>query len=368
MAKRDYYEVLGVARNAAKDQIKKAYRELALKYHPDRNKDKGAEEKFKEISEAYAVLSNDEKREQYNQMGHAGFEGSFSPEDIFKNADFSDFSDLFRQFGFGADPFSPFSGREARGRERYGSDLETEVQITLEEAASGTKRELNVERQELCERCSGNGAEPGHGFRTCQKCMGRGQVVQTRRLGPMAFRAVTTCSSCRGEGKTMEKACSKCSGSGSVPKKEKIAIEIPPGIDDGMRVRIEGQGEQMRGGSGDLYVYVHVLPHKIFERRNDDLYLEVPISFSQAALGAKISVPTIDGKSAKLEIPSGTESHTTFRLHGEGMADVRRGRRGDELVRVIVQIPKKLSQKQKELIEQLDAETKKDRKGPFGIF
>lgn len=348
MAKRDYYEILGVQNDAGKEQIKKAYRNLALKYHPDRNSGKGAEENFKEISEAYAVLSDDSKREQYDQFGHAGFDQRFSQEDIFRNADFSDFSDLFRQFGFGA-------GR----RGHYGEDLQAQVKITLEEAATGASRELHVEKSARCDRCSGSGAEPGSGFRTCQQCNGRGQVVRTQRMGPMMFRTVATCNACNGEGKAIEKKCRACSGQGAVQKSEKISVRIPKGIHDGMQVRLEGEGESARDGNGDLYVYVHVLPHKMFQRQKNDLYIEVPVSFSQAALGAKLEVPTIDGRGAKLEIPSGTESHTTFRLRGEGMPDVRTGKNGDGLVKVVVQIPKHLSQKQKELLKQFEEEGNK---------
>ncbi|VVB98431.1 Chaperone protein DnaJ [uncultured archaeon] len=369
MAKRDYYEVLGVPKNAPKDQIKKAYRELALKYHPDRNSGKDAEEKFKEVSEAYAVLSDDSKKQQYDQFGHAGFDQRFSQEDIFRNADFSDFSDLFRQFGFGDDIFSSmFGGARGFGRRsqgHYGADMRTEVEITLEEAAAGAKREFSLERDVLCKRCRGSGAEPGSGLKTCPKCAGRGQVLQTRRMGPMMFRSVAACDACRGEGRTIEKKCRDCSGSGAVSKEEKISVAIPGGIQDGMQIRLEGQGEQAQDGNGDLYVHVHVRPHKLFQRQRNDLYIEIPVSFTQAALGAKIEVPTIDGKAAKLEIPPGTASHTLFRMHGEGMPDVHGGRKGDELARVIVQVPKRLSQKQKELLSQFDEEGKKKN---FGIF
>ncbi len=365
MSKRDYYEVLGIPKGASKDQIKKAYRELALKYHPDRNPDKGAEEKFKEISEAYAVLSDEGKRQQYDQFGHAGFDQRYSQEDIFRNADFSDFSDLFSQFGFGDDIFSAFFGGSRRRRGEYGSDLRAQVEISLEEAAKGAEREIRVRKDELCPKCRGNGAEPGSGFKTCQKCGGRGQVVRTSRMGPMMFRSAAPCDACGGQGKVVEKKCRACEGAGTVAGEEKLSVHIPAGIQDGMQIRLEGEGEEARDGNGDLYVYVRVGPHKIFQRQKNDLYLEIPISFSQAALGAKIDVPTIDGKSAKLEIPSGTQSHTLFRLHGEGMPDVHGGRRGDQLVRVIVQVPKKLSQKQKEMLAQFDEEGGKRN---FGFF
>ncbi len=366
MTKRDYYEVLGVPKGASKDQIKKAYRELALKYHPDRNSGKDAEEKFKEISEAYAVLSDDAKREQYDQYGHAGFDQRYSKEDIFRNADFSDFSDLFKQFGFGDEIFSSMfgSGYGRRRRGHYGRDLHAHVEITLEEAAAGTKRELYLEKEVLCTKCSGSGAEPGSGFKSCYKCGGKGELAQMRHMGPMVFRSITSCDVCNGEGKTVEKTCKSCRGKGTVSSSEKLSVQIPRGIRDGMQVRLDGQGEAARDGTGDLYITVSVLPHKIFERQRNDLYLEMPISFSQAALGAKIDVPTIDGKGAKLEIPPGTQSHTVFRLRGEGMPDVHGRGKGDELVRVIVQVPKKLSQKQKELLSQFE---KEGRKGIFGF-
>ncbi len=369
MTKRDYYEILGIPKNASKEQIKNAYRGLALKFHPDRNSGKDAEEKFKEISEAYAVLSDDVKKEQYDQYGHAGFDQRFSQEDIFRNADFSDFSEMFSQFGFGDDIFSHFFGSGTRKHKRgqYGEDLRTEVEITLNEVASGTERTIALEKDVLCNKCSGTGAEVGSGIKVCPKCMGKGQIVQAKRMGPMVFRSVTTCGTCGGEGSAIEKQCRTCYGRGTVKKTEKISVHIPKGIHDGMQVRLEGEGEYARDGSGDLYVYVHVLPHKVFERHKNDLYAEVPISFSQAALGAKIDVPTIDGRNAKLEIPSGTQTHTIFKMQGEGIQDVHTGRKGDELIRVIIQVPKKLSQIQRELLVKFDEEGKKEKK-MFGIF
>ncbi|MEW6528514.1 MAG: molecular chaperone DnaJ [Candidatus Micrarchaeota archaeon] len=367
MTKRDYYDILGVPRNASKDQIKRAYRELALKYHPDRSTEKGNEEKFKELSEAYAVLSDDTKKEQYDQFGHAGFDQRFSQEDIFRNADFSDFSDLFDQFGFGEDIFSHFFHTK-RGRRRssyYGGDLHTEIEITLEEAASGTTRNINLEKNALCAKCSGTGAEPNSGVKVCPKCKGTGQIAQTKRMGPMLFRSVSTCVNCRGEGSAIEKQCKNCYGRGSVRKNERILVHIPKGIHDGMQVRLDNEGEYGHDGCGDLYVHVHVAKHPIFERHKNDLYTEVKISLLQAILGAKIDVATIDGRNAKLEIPPGTQSHTLFKMHNEGMPDVHSGKKGDEFVRVIVQIPKNLSHVQKELIIKFDEEGKKKR---FGIF
>lgn len=367
MAKKDYYDILGVGKNAKKEDIKKAYRELALKYHPDRNAGREAEEKFKEISEAYAVLSDEQKREQYDTYGSEGFSQHYSQEDIFRNADFSNFEDLFRHFGFEDDLFSQFftsaGGRSARRRE-YGVDLQASVEITLEEASSGTQRDLSMRKKAVCERCRGNGSEPGSSFKICNKCGGRGQVVETRRLGPMMFRSASICPTCQGEGKKAEKECKSCNGHGTVMKDENLSVHIPKGIHDGMQIRLEGEGEAGPQGSGDLYVNVRVLPHRVFQRQDDDLYTEMKISFAQALLGAKISVPTIDGKNANLEISPGTQSHTIFKLKGEGMPDVHGGRRGDELVRVIVEIPKKISQKQKELILQFEEDGKKR----FGFF
>ena len=370
MAKRDYYEILGVKKNADKGEIKKSYRELALKYHPDRNSSKEAEEKFKGISEAYAVLSDESKRAQYDQYGEEGFSREYSREDIFRNADFSDFADLFSQFGFGEDYFSRgFGGMGSSGRRRgrsRGRDLKASLEITLEESAVGVKKEIHIRKNAICKKCSGSGAEAGSGFKICQKCGGRGQTVETRRLGPMVFRSASTCPACNGEGRRIEKECRECAGSGVGMKEEKLSIEIPKGIHDGMQIRLEDQGEESQHGNGDLYVHVRVLPHKVFERHDDDLYAEVKISFAQATIGGKINVPTIDGKGAGLEIPPGTQSHTIFRLHGEGMPDVRGGGKGDELVRAIIETPKRISQKQKELIRQFEEEGGK--KGVFDFF
>jgi len=366
--KRDYYEVLGVAKGAGKDEIKSAYRKLALKYHPDRNSESGAEERFKEISEAYAVLSDDNKRAQYDTYGHAGFDQMYSREDIFRTADFSDFEDLFREFGVGS-PFenvfgSMFGsfGRRGGRRYEYGADLQAEMGITLEEAAKGVRKELAYHRSKACSRCKGNGSEPGNSREQCDSCKGRGQVQQSRRMGPMQFYSVATCNKCRGEGSVIDKPCKDCRGSGKVGESENIKVTIPPGIQNGMRMRLEGLGEHGRDGPGDLYVIVHVSRHGIFARDGDDLWLDIPISFSRAALGGEMEVPTLFGK-AKLHIPPGTHSHTVFRMKGEGMPRMGRSGKGDEMVRVVIDVPKKLSKKQKELLEELDKEGKK---GFFG--
>ncbi len=371
-AKRDYYEILGVPKNASKDDIKKAYRKLAFELHPDRNKSADAGAKFKEMSEAYAVLSDENKRSQYDQYGHAGFDRMYTNEDIFRGADFSDFGDLediLRNFGFGSrspfgSGFGSFSGRGGRRRE-FGADLEAESSITLEEAASGVKQEVEMYRTKECGRCEGGGAEPGSRASTCDQCRGNGQVQQGRRMGGMSFFTVTTCPKCRGEGSVISNPCRGCGGSGRVREKEHIKITIPAGIESGMRIRLEGLGEYGRDGQGDLYVLVRVKPHKFFERKGDELWLDAPVQFGMAALGGKMDVPTLAGH-VKLSIPAGTQPGTVFRLKGEGMLDMRNGKKGDEMVRVTVDVPKKLTQKQKELLEQFAKESgDKKKKGFF---
>lgn len=374
MTKKDYYEILGLKKDASKDEIKKAYRKLALEFHPDRNKDKDAEARFKEISEAYAVLSDDNKRAQYDQYGHAGFDQMYSREDIFRNADFSDFEDLFSGFGFGGDPFGGLFGqmfgfRPGRGgrRREYGANLETVVEISLEEAAKGLKKDLSYNRTKACSKCGGSGSEPGSERRRCDACNGKGQVQQTRRAGPMAFYSVTTCGRCRGEGTVVENPCNGCSGSGKVSANEHIKVSIPPGVHNGMRLRLEELGEYGHDGPGDLFVRIYVKPHQLFERRGDDLFLEAPLGFAKAALGGDIEVPTLFGK-AKLHIPAGTASHTIFSMKGEGMPRFGGSGKGDELVRVVIDVPKKLSRRQKELLEEYEKEDKGKKKGFFGFM
>ncbi len=368
--KRDYYEVLGVDKSASKDQIKDAYRKLALKYHPDRNPgDKAAEEKFKELSEAYAVLSDDSKRPQYDQYGHEGFDQRYSQEDIFRGADFSDFEDVVRGFGGAGSPFgdmfgSMFGGGGRRGE--YGGDLQTRVEITLEEAAKGVKKEINYNHSKACNKCSGSGSEPGSSRKTCSTCNGRGQVQQLRRAGPMSFYSVGVCSKCKGNGKIIEKPCRNCNGSGKMFENEHINVDIPAGIENGMRMRLENLGEFGKDGSGALYVDVYVKKHAIFQREENDIWLTKEISFAEAALGADIEVPTLFGK-AKLTIPAGTQTHTIFRLKNEGIPKLRRSGKGDEMIRVIVNVPKKLTKRQKEILAEFDKEGEK-KSGIFGVF
>ncbi|MBU0532861.1 molecular chaperone DnaJ [Candidatus Micrarchaeota archaeon] len=366
---KDYYEILGIQKNASKDEIKKAYRKLALKYHPDRNSEPDAAEKFKEISEAYAVLSDDKKRVQYDQYGHAGFDQMYTTEDIFRNADFGDFQDIFREFGMGG-PFGNIFGQMFRGgygrpMKEYGADLEMEIEIDLEEAAKGVKREVTYHRSKACSRCRGSGNEPGTEIKKCDGCNGRGQVQQARRAGPMAFYTVTTCGKCKGEGSIAENPCKNCAGSGKISSNEHIKVDIPAGIHSGMRLHLSGLGEYGKDGPGDLYVRVYTRPHKKFERDGNDLWIDVPISFPKAALGGDITVPTLFGE-AKLYIPDGTQSHTVFRLKGEGMTHMKGRGKGDEMVRVIINVPKKLSGKQKKLLKEFEGE--KNEKGFLGFI
>ncbi|MDR2699733.1 MAG: molecular chaperone DnaJ [Nitrososphaerota archaeon] len=355
--KRDYYEVLGVQKNASKDQIKDSYRKLALQYHPDRNKESGAEDKFKEISEAYAVLSDDQKRVQYDNIGHASFNQQYSREDIFRGADFDS---IFRDMGFG-DLFRTIFGGSGFGggyeRSNRGDDIGYNLEITLEEAASGVEKEIQIPRTEKCDICGGSGAKPGTKVVVCSKCHGAGKVQNMRQSGFGMFVQVVACPQCRGKGKLVEAPCSDCSGSGLVHKKRKITVKVPMGIDDGSQLRLRGEGEMVISGGepGDLYVIVHVSPHQLFVRDGDDLYRVEMITFPQAALGADISVPTLDGP-AVVKIPSGTQHGEVVRVKGQGMPKMRGYGKGDLIVRIGIVIPEKLTTQQRILIEQLAKE------------
>jgi len=347
MDKRDYYEVLGVSRNATSDEIKKAYRKLARKYHPDANPDdKDAEAKFKEISEAYVVLSDPEKRAGYDRFGHAGADGQgFGGFEGF--GDFGGLGDIFEMF-FGG------GGRTRRrtGPER-GQDIRTDMEISLKEAAFGLEREVKVPRVETCGTCGGSGAAAGSKPKTCLACAGTGQVQFTQSTPFGRIVQSRTCDRCRGTGQVIEKPCPTCRGAGSVRKTRSIKVKVPPGVDNGSRLRLAGEGEAgTRGGPpGDLYVYIHVKQHKLFRREGDDLICEIPLSFVQAALGDEIDVPTLEGKE-KLKIPEGTQPGTVFRIRGKGVPHLSGFGRGDQHVRIKVMIPGKLSEKQKELLRE----------------
>lgn len=363
--KRDYYEVLGVERSASNDQIKDSYRKLAMQYHPDRNKDAGAEEKFKEISEAYAVLSDSQKRVQYDHLGHAGFDQQYSREDIFRGADFDS---VFRDMGFG-DLFRTFFGGSGFGggyeRGDRGQDIGYNIEITLEEAAKGVEKEIQIPRTERCDTCGGSGAKPGTNVTNCQKCRATGKV-QVRHAFVLL---IQDCPHCRGRGAHIETPCDSCNSSGLVRRKRKISVKIPMGIEDGSRLRLRGEGEMAANGreSGDLYVIVHVLPHQLFVRDGDDLYRVEMITFPQAALGAEISVPTLEGP-AMVKIRPGTQPGEIVRVKGNGMPKMRGYGKGDLIVRLGIVVPEKLTSQQRTLLEQLAKEFGTDISSKKGKF
>jgi molecular chaperone DnaJ len=362
--KRDYYEVLGVSKNASKDEIKDAYRKLAMQYHPDRNKSPDAEEKFKEISEAYAVLSDDEKRQQYDMLGHAGFDQRYTPEDIFRGADFDS---IFRDLGFGSfgDIFRSFFGGGFGGgfaeRINRGQDLVYDLEITLEEAARGTEKEIEVPRTEKCDVCNGSGASPGTSPRTCPRCNGAGKVQHMRKSSFAMYVQVTPCPTCRGKGTLIDSPCKNCRGTGLVKKRRKISVKVPLGIDEGYQLRLRGEGEMApNGGSpGDLYVLVHIVPHELFMREGDNLLYVLMIGYPQAALGAEVSVPTLEGP-ITVRIHPGTQPGEVIRLKGKGMPRFRGYGKGDLLARVGISVPEKLTQQQRALLEQLAKEFNQD--------
>jgi molecular chaperone DnaJ len=374
--KRDYYEILGVEKKASADEIKAAYRKLAMQYHPDRNKASDAEEKFKEISEAYAVLSDQNKRQQYDQFGHSGIDMRYSQEDIFRGVDFEDILKDFGVGGFGGgggrsgNIFNMFF-RGGGGRQegpRRGSDMLYELAIEFEEAASGKKLELEVLRNEVCDLCHGSGAKPGTSPKTCPVCHGSGQVNRTQNTPFGRFMTTSTCGTCRGDGNVIDSPCTTCHGSGRVQKKRKLEVKIPPGVDSGSRLRVSGEGEagQKGGPPGDLYVEIFVRPHKIFTRNENDIIMESTISFTQAALGDEIIVPTLDGK-ASMKIPGGTQNGQVFRLRGKGFPDLHRSGKGDELVKIKVEVPTKLTERQKQLLKEF-AEISGEKVRKKGIF
>ena len=365
MAKKDYYELLGVPRNASEEDIKKAFRHLARKYHPDLNPgNKGAEEQFKEINEAFQVLSDPKKKEQYDQFGHA----AFRPED-FSGFRTTSFEDLFRDSGFG-DIFSIFPGFGGGGRERArgpqpGADLRYDLSITFEEAFQGVTSTIEVPHSVECQTCHGTGAKPGT-LKDCPKCGGTGQVRNVRRSPFGQMVQISTCPQCGGAGKITTEPCATCQGQGKLRKVSKIEVTIPRGIDEGQYLRVGGEGEAgERGGPpGDLYVVVHVAPHPIFERHGRNLYCKTTIDFTTAILGGEVQVPTMTG-TAGLNIPAGTQTHAVFRLKGQGMPGLNSDRRGDQLVRVVIHIPEKITKKQKELLREFSGDKKEETSAGF---
>ena len=360
MAKQDYYELLGVNRSADADTIKKAYRKLAMQFHPDRNQgDKAAEAKFKEVSEAYEVLSDATKRKQYDQYGHEGLKSAFGPGGFDMGRDFthaSDIQDILENFfggGGGGNIFEDIFGggggrRRSSGGAQRGSDLRFDLEVDLEEAVFGSEREVTLPMAVECSTCGGTGAEKGSGRETCKHCGGQGFAVS----GGGFFQVRQTCPVCRGEGSMLKKPCGTCTGSGRVKERKRLTLKIPKGVETGSRLRLSGKGEGgVRGGpAGDLYVIVHVRDHELFKRQGDDLFCEMPIPFETAVLGGEIEVPTIDGF-AKLKLSPGTESGKTFRLKGKGVASVDGYGRGDLHVRVVPEIPVKLNHRQKQAIK-----------------
>ena len=364
---RDYYEVLGVEKTADADEIKRAYRRLAMKYHPDRNQgDAEAEAKFKEAAEAYEVLSDDAKRQRYDQFGHAGLRGGGAATHDFSRMDVSDifsmFDEVFGGGGFGG--FGGGGGRSARGRggQRVarGYDLETEVRISMAEVGTGCEREVEFKRMDVCQTCTGSGAKPGTSPVTCKTCGGQGKVQQ-QGLGGM-FRMVTACPACRGRGTVVEDHCDTCRGKGRVPKARRLSVKIPAGIHDGQAVRVQGEGEPPpqeiapggEGVRGDLHVVIRVDEHELFERDGDHLMLRMPISFTQAALGADVEVPTLNG-TRSLNIPKGTQYGAIFRVNDAGLPNLRSGRKGDLVVVTQIETPGRLTSEQERLLREFAA-------------
>ena len=352
---RDYYEILGVQKNASEDDIKKAYRRLAMKYHPDRNpEDKTeAERKFKEAAEAYDVLGDPQKRQRYDQFGKAGLKGAYQPHGFTDIHDiFSAFGDIFGGGGGGIfDDFFGGGGRMRTRGPRRGASLRCQIVLKLEECATGVEKTVSLRRHELCTTCHGSGAKPGTSPETCKTCGGTGVVQQSQGF----FSLRTTCPRCRGEGKIISDPCSTCHGSGHEVKQREIKIRIPAGIEDGTQLRMTGEGEagDPGGPRGDLYCFIHVQEHPFFERHGSDLLTRVPVTFSQAALGGEVDVPTIHGKTTALKIPAGTQSGQVLRLRGQGMPSVRGRGAGNLLVQVSVETPTKLTSEQKRLLREL---------------
>jgi molecular chaperone DnaJ len=358
---RDYYEILGVAKGADVQEVKKAYRQLVMKHHPDRvasEHKKEAEEKFKEISEAYAVLSDPQKKQLYDQYGHAGIDSRYSTEDIFRNADFSSifgqmggggFGDIFEHiFGdSGGDIFSG-GGRSSTSRRRQGEDIQLQAYITLEEAAFGGEKDVSFYRYQDCPSCNGSGSEPGSSKTTCPTCGGRGAV----RSGLGGFISFSqTCPNCQGAGQVIKNPCRTCSGQGRIKGKKNLKVTIPQGVDKGSVLRLRNEGHYGSGGRGDLYIHIDVKPHARFRREGDNIRCKVTIDVLMAIMGGEIDVPTLVG-SAKMKIPPGTQPNTVFRLKGKGISNLRSKRLGDELIEVAVEIPKRLSSREKKLLSE----------------
>lgn len=348
--KRDYYEILGVGKDAGKDEVKKAYRKLALQYHPDRNPgDKDAEDKFKEATEAYEVLSDPEKRANYDRFGHAGVNGA-GFGNFQGGAAFRDFQDIFGGFGdFFDEIFGGGGGRRSRNSARRGDSLQYNLEIALDEAYHGAEKTIKVPRQETCGTCNGSGCATGYSPETCPQCKGTGQIHMSQGF----FSISRPCNRCGGAGQVIKHPCVQCHGNGRVMKERNVTVKVPAGSMSGLKLRIAGEGEPGYNGgpAGDLYVVMIVQDHEFFDRDGDDLVCEVPISFTQASLGAEIKVPTMDGQ-VNMKIPAGTQTGKIFRLSGKGMPSLRNYGHGDQLVKVVIETPTRLTQRQRELLEE----------------
>jgi molecular chaperone DnaJ len=363
VADKEYYEVLGVSKDATKDQIKDAYRNLALQFHPDRNKSPDAEEKFKEISEAYAVLSDDDKRHQYDNYGKESIHRTYTSEDLFRG---TNFGDVFRDMGFGGfggfdEIFSQFFGGSAAGQRmqtRHGEDLTYHIQLNLEDIVSESTKEIEIPRTEVCETCRGTGAKPGTTQQTCTNCRGTGQVQKVQSTGFARLVRITACDRCGGQGYTIDSPCNDCRGRGAVQKSRRIKVVIPPGMDDGHTLRLRGEGNAGENGSppGDLYVVVSIRPHQFLKRQDGDILFETQVEAADAMLGTELRVPTLYGD-VRLTVPAGTQPGSLFKLKGKGVPRVGRWGRGDQYVKVGVTIPKNLSNTQKDLLKKFTQES-----------
>ena len=363
MAKRDYYEVLGVQKNSSKDDIKKAYRKLAIQYHPDKNPgDKTAEEKFKEATEAYEVLADDQKKQAYDQFGFAGVEGMGGPTPHDFSQAFRGFEDIFGDFSGIFDTIFGGSRRGSGGGPRQGANLRYDIEIPFKDAVFGTKVEIQYNKSDACQACRGSGAASGTGRKVCPTCKGTGQIRQSAGFFSMA----SPCPSCGGQGEIIEKPCPECAGSGTQKKRQKIMVTIPAGIEHGRRVSIPRQGDAGPAGGppGDLYVFIRVKAHEFFERQGEDLYCAIPISVTQASLGAEVQVPTLEGKTIKVKVPPGVQNGKMLRIRDEGVPSA--GRRGNLYIKLMVQIPVKLSKRGRELMEEL-ARVEGDNSAPKPI-
>ena len=360
MAEKDYYKVLGVEKGASKEEIKKAYKKLAKKYHPDLNKgDASAEQKFKEVNEAAGILTDDAKRQQYDQFGSEGMKYGGAGGGFGGAQQGFDFNDIFDSFFGGGGGFNPFGGGGRRRGPQRGSDLRFDMEITLEQVATGLDREIKIKKQDTCHVCDGKG---GENVTTCGTCNGQGVVMQQKQTAFGIFQTQTTCPTCRGEGETVKDPCDHCNGTGHEVKEKKIKVSVPAGVDEGTRLRMAGEGGagERNSAYGDLYIYIHVKSNDVFTRDGSDLYIDVPLRFSQAAQGDTVEIPYILGK-ANLKVPSGTQPGTLLRMKGKGLPKLRGSGNGDQYVRITIDVPQKLSKKQKDLLKQFDKETKEKK-------